>query len=65
MGGKMQLLKLPEVLQIVRVGKTTWYTMIKQNEAPAPISLGARSVAWDSNDIENWINKRKAMSQKN
>lgn len=56
----MQLIKLPEVLKMVPVGKTTWYGLISKNEAPAPIHLGARSVAWDKADIEAWIRKRKA-----
>lgn len=56
----MQLIKLPEVLKMVPVGKTTWYGMINRNQAPAPIHLGARSVAWDKADIESWIMKRKA-----
>lgn len=56
----MQLIKLPEVLKMVPVGKTTWYGMVNRNEAPAAIHLGARSVAWDKADIEAWILKRKA-----
>ncbi len=56
----MQLIKLPEVLKMVPVGKTTWYGLINSKQAPAPIQLGARSVAWDKADIEAWILKRKA-----
>ena len=56
----MQLIKLPEVLKMVPVGKTTWYGLINQKAAPAPIQLGARSVAWDKADIEDWIRARKA-----
>lgn len=52
----MQLIRLPEVLQMVSVGKTTWYSLVKDNKAPAPKKLGARSVAWSKQDIENWIN---------
>ena len=56
----MQLIKLPEVLKMVPVGKTTWYGLINSKQAPAPIQLGARSVAWDRDDIEDWIRARKA-----
>ena len=52
----MQLIRLPEVLKMVAVGKTTWYSMVKDNKAPAPKKLGARSVAWNKQEIENWIN---------
>tara|TARA_Y100000034_G_scaffold122881_1_gene168909 strand:- start:9686 stop:9904 length:219 start_codon:yes stop_codon:yes gene_type:complete len=58
----MQLIKLPEVLKMVPVGKTTWYGLVSRKEAPAPIQLGARSVAWDKEDIETWIMKRKAVN---
>jgi prophage regulatory protein len=53
----MQLIRLPEVLQMVSVGKTTWYSMVKDNKAPAPKKLGPRSVAWNKQEIENWINE--------
>ncbi|WP_445425212.1 helix-turn-helix transcriptional regulator [Alishewanella sp. HL-SH06] len=56
----MQLIRLPEVLKMVPVGKTTWYSMVNRNEAPAPISLGARAVAWDREEIESWIRAKKA-----
>lgn len=54
----MILIRLPQVLQMVPVSKTTWYAMIKANEAPRPVDLGPRSVAWVKEDIENWIQQK-------
>lgn len=56
----MILIRLPEVLKMVPVSKTTWYAMIKANEAPRPVDLGPRSVAWVKEDIENWIEQKAA-----
>jgi prophage regulatory protein len=59
----MQLIRLPEVLQMVSVGKTTWYSLVKDNKAPAPKKLGPRSVAWNKQEIENWINNLPSNSE--
>jgi prophage regulatory protein len=59
----MQLIRLPEVLQMVAVGKTTWYSLVKDNKAPAPKKLGARSVAWNKQEIENWISNLSCNSE--
>jgi len=59
----MILIRLPEVLKMVPVSKTTWYAMIKSNDAPRPVDLGPRSVAWVKEDIEKWI-KDKADARK-
>lgn len=59
----MQLIRLPEVLQMVSVGKTTWYSMVRDNKAPASKKLGPRSVAWNKQEIENWINNLSSRSE--
>lgn len=51
----MVLIRLPEVLKMVPVSKTKWYAMIKANDAPRPVDLGPRSVAWVKEDVEEWI----------
>ncbi len=53
-----RLLRLPEVKHQVGYGRTVIYQKIKAGEFPAPISLGARAVAWTSDSIENWIETR-------
>jgi prophage regulatory protein len=56
----MILIRLPEVLKMVPVSKTKWYAMIKANDAPRPVGLGPRSVAWVKEDIEKWIEGKAA-----
>lgn len=55
----MQLIKLPAVLKKIPVSKTTWYSLVKSGDAPAPIKLGARSVAWSEQQIDEWIKQRQ------
>ncbi len=53
-----RFLRLPEVKHQVGYGRTAIYEKIKSGEFPAPVSLGARAVAWTSDSIENWIEAR-------
>ncbi|MCX7165698.1 MAG: AlpA family transcriptional regulator [Rhodocyclales bacterium] len=53
-----RLLRLPEVKHQVGYGRTAIYQKIKSGEFPAPVSLGARAVAWTSDSIESWIESR-------
>jgi prophage regulatory protein len=59
----LKLLRLPEVKLRVGLSRSTIYAKIAINEFPAPISLGARSVAWLSSEIQNWIDGRIALSR--
>lgn len=46
------LLRLPQVLAIVPVGKTTWWAGVKAGRYPQPIKISARCTAWRSSDIQ-------------
>ena len=51
-------LRRPAVKDKVGLSRTSIYDRIKKQEFPAPVSLGARAVAWTSDSIENWIESR-------
>ena len=53
-----RFLRLPEVKRAVGYGRTAIYQKVKSGEFPAPVSLGARAVAWTSDSIESWIESR-------
>ena len=53
-----RFLRLPEVKNQVGLGRSTIYQKIKAGEFPAPISLGARAVAWTSDSISAWMDAR-------
>lgn len=43
--------RLPEVLKIIPVSKSTWWAGIKKGMYPAPVKLSVRTSAWRRNDI--------------
>ena len=53
-----RFLRLPEVKNQVGLGRSAIYQKIKAGEFPAPISLGARAVAWTSDSISAWMDAR-------
>lgn len=54
------LLRLNEVLQRVKLGKSTVYKMISRGEFPAPKQLTANRSVWLESDIEQWLEYRLA-----
>ncbi len=58
-----RLIRLPEVLQLTGLSRTTVYRKIKLSQFPEPIQLGERSVAWRASDILAWIDTRPLVSQ--
>jgi prophage regulatory protein len=51
----MKFLKLTEVIALTGLSRSSVYLAISKGEFPRQISLGARSVAWVSNEIEDWM----------
>jgi prophage regulatory protein len=54
------LLRLNEVLQRVKLGKSTVYKMIARGEFPAPKQLTANRSVWLESEIEQWLEFRLA-----
>jgi len=47
-----RLIRLPEVLKIYPVGKTSWYAGVKSGLFPRPKKLhGGRAVAWYEHEV--------------
>ncbi len=53
-----RFLRLPEVKHTVGLGRSAIYQKIKEGGFPAPVSLGARAVAWLSDEIAAWMDAR-------
>lgn len=49
------ILRLPIVKARTGLSRSSIYLKIAKNEFPKPISLGARSVGWLENEVEDWI----------
>jgi predicted DNA-binding transcriptional regulator AlpA len=48
-------LRLPEVLEIFPIARSTWWAGVKSGKFPAPIKLSPRTTAWRRADILNLI----------
>lgn len=47
--------RLPTILQIIPVGKSTWWNKVKLGEFPQPVKLTERTTAWRVEDIRELI----------
>ena len=56
--------RLPEVMKLTGLSKSTIYAMIDAGEFPMQISLGGRAVGWLREEIWEWINKRIEISRR-
>lgn len=53
-----RLIRLPEVMSRVGLGRSTIYRWMAEQKFPRPVRLGSHSVAWAENEIEKWIFER-------
>lgn len=57
-------LRLKQVKAVTGMSRSWIYDAIRRGEFPAPISLGARAVAWDSVAVAGWQASRIQKSRK-
>lgn len=50
-------MRLPQVLALFPVGKSTWWAGVKEGRFPKPVKLGPRTTAWRVEDIRALIAK--------
>lgn len=50
-----RLLRLPEVLSIMAIGRSTWYDGIREGVYPSPVRVSARRVAWPEEKIRDLV----------
>ena len=50
-------LRLPTILEIFPIGKSTWWQGVKDGKFPKPVKLGERTTAWKVEDIKALIEK--------
>ena len=49
--------RLPQILAVIPVGKSTWYAGVKSGKYPSPVKLGANTSCWRAEDIHALIEK--------
>jgi len=50
-------MRLPAVLAVYPVSKTTWWAGVKSGRYPQPVKLGPRTTAWRAEDIMQLIDE--------
>jgi len=53
-----KILKLPKVIEITGLSKSTIYVLISRKEFPAQIKLSERASGWLESDINDWIDSK-------
>ncbi len=48
-------IRLPEVLNLIPIGKTSWWNGVKSGRFPSSVKLGPRTTAWRVEDIRELI----------
>lgn len=52
----IQLLRLPAVLELVGLRRSSVYQLVKNNKFPRPVRLaGGGAIAWRSDEVAAWI----------
>ncbi len=51
-------LRMPTVMRMTGLGRSTIYRLIAQRKFPSPVRLGPRAVAWRSSDLDEWSEAR-------
>ena len=47
--------RLPVVVKVMGIGKTTWWCGVREGRFPKPVKLGPRTSAWRVEDIRALI----------
>jgi prophage regulatory protein len=53
--------RLPTVVQVTGLGRSTIYRMVASGAFPAPFQVGLRAVAWRWADLERWSESRRSV----
>ena len=57
-----RIIRLPEVMDRIGLGRSTIYDKIASGCFPEPLSLGARSVGWWESEVNEWLASRPRVS---
>jgi prophage regulatory protein len=57
------LLRLPAVMRLTGLGRSTIYRLVAEQRFPGPVRLAARAVAWRRSDLELWSESRPAATE--
>ena len=55
-----RVLRLPAVLELVGISRSSLYALIGAGDFPRPLKLGKRAVGWRAETVDAWISRREA-----
>lgn len=55
-----RFMRLPEVIHVCGLSRSTIYDLISRSAFPAQVSLGGKNVAWMASEVSAWMNERIA-----
>ena len=58
-----RLLRLPRVLELIPLAKSTLYAEVAAGRFPSPIKIGSQATAWVESDVKRWIDEKIEQSQ--
>ncbi|MGE3482444.1 MAG: helix-turn-helix transcriptional regulator [Gammaproteobacteria bacterium] len=56
------ILRLPEVMRLTGLGRSTIYRLLAAGQFPAPVQLSVRAVGWRRADVDHWTAERPQVS---
>ena len=55
-------LRMPSVIRLTGLGRSTIYRMVAESKFPRPVQLGDRAVAWRRSDVDRWSEQRPTIN---
>ena len=56
------ILRLPEVMRLTGLGRSTIYRLLAAGQFPLPVQLSVRAVGWRRSDVDHWTAERPQVS---
>lgn len=60
--GMPAFLRMPTVMRMTGLGRSTIYRLIADQKFPSPVRLGRRAVAWRRADLDRWSEARPVVT---
>ena len=61
-GGWVEIIRLPEVMKMTGVSRTSIWRWSRTGHFPRGVRLGSRHVGWIRGEVEDWIKNRETVS---
>lgn len=55
---KFKILRLPQVIELTGLSRSSIYLLMSEQDFPQPISLGIRAKGWVEQEVSEWIQQR-------